>query len=86
MNQFNQLAEQMAARTEQQLRAIMEQYTIPLCDLASRVRRVRVLGQPVETLYVDNVPVLELHDVEFTTRQTADSFIIGASQKYRWLR
>jgi hypothetical protein len=78
-------ASELTALFEKEMLSVMDDYGVKLAEVPSRCRMVRVIGMPVETLYVDNVPVLELHDIETVMDRRAESYFLTVTRKFRRL-
>lgn len=57
----------LAAKTDSEIKGALDDFwgVWSLEDIKRRCQLVRVAGSPVETLYADGVPILEIHPLEF---------------------
>lgn len=81
-------AADMASKKESTIKIVLDE-TIPegwtLADVKKRCRMVRVAGNPVETLHVDGVPVVEFWPIESEMVPTETGWTYKVTQKYRKL-
>jgi len=57
-----------------------------LVDVKQRCQRLRIHGSPVETLCLDGVPILEIHDPQFHEPVLeGDRYIMRITQNFRRL-
>lgn len=54
-------------------------------DLKRRCKLVTVAGSPVQTLYADDIPILEIYPLEVETVRTDTGWSLRATQNYRRL-
>jgi hypothetical protein len=54
-------------------------------DLKRRCKLVTFSGSPIQTLYADDVPILEIHPIQVETVKTETGWSLRATQNYRCL-
>lgn len=64
-------------------KAIGDSWTLP--NLRGRLRSVRRVGDSFETFYLDDVPLVQLYDPEFSHETRDTSYILKVSRRYRLL-
>jgi hypothetical protein len=59
-----------------------------ICDLKGRLRSERFRGDTFETIYLDDAPILELHDVVFSHTHPSyeQGWVFRAERNYRILK
>lgn len=54
-------------------------------DLRFRLRSVRRVGDSFETIYLDDVPLVRLHEPEFSHETRGQNYILKVSRRYQLL-
>lgn len=78
----------MASKLDQTIAACLDRHwkTWTMDDVRTRCRLISHVGDPVQVLYADDVPLLEIHPIEVNQIPTETGWTMVASQKYRELR
>ena len=78
----------MVAKKEGELRDVLNA-AFPtgwtMDDVRGRCRLIRYTGSLIEMLFIDGIPALEIHPLEFTQEQTDTGWTMRVTQKYRRL-
>jgi len=80
-------AAEMARKLEDEMKAALDD-ELPgwtLLDVQKRCRMVRVAGSPVETLYLDDRPLLEIWPIESRTETRGESIVVTFTRQVRRL-
>lgn len=78
----------VVAKKDGEIKAVLDEFSPgwTLVDIKQRCQLVRVHGSPVETLYMDGVPLLEIHPPEFHEPVLeGDRYIVRITQNFRRL-
>jgi hypothetical protein len=80
-------AAEMVGKLESEVRATLDgaEPGLTLADIKARCRIVTVLGSPVETLWLDNLPLLEWWPIESEMERRDDSYVVRYTRRYRRL-
>lgn len=80
---------EMVRKKEEEFRQVLDA-AFPtgwtLDDVKRRCKLMRYSWSPVETLYVDGNPVLEIHPLEFEQIRTESGWTMKVTQNYRRLQ
>lgn len=82
-------AGQMAKHLDVRIKAALDAFWPPgwtLDDVKARCRLVSLIGSDVQTLYADDVPLLEVYPIQLESERTTDGWTMRLTQQYRTLR
>lgn len=78
----------MVSKKEGEIKSALDEFWAAwtMEDIKRRCQLVRVAGSPVETLYADGVPILEIHPMEFAEPVLeGDRYVQRVTQNFRRL-
>lgn len=84
----SQMATQMAAKLDIEIRRALDAFWAEPWSLEDVKRRCQIVGRfedLLQILYVDGIPVLEIHPLQTETVKTETGWVLRASQNFRCL-
>lgn len=82
------LSKQLAAKLDCEIEGALNGFW-PVWSMDDVKRRCQIIGRvgdPIQTLYADGVPILEIHPVQVETVKTGTGWTLRATQNYRRVR
>ncbi len=81
------LAKQMAAKLDGEIEGALNGFWPAWSrdDVKRRCHLVSRAGSPIQTLYADGIPILEIHPIQIETVKTETGWTLQATQNYRRL-
>ena len=82
---MSEMASSMASKLDSTIKGALDRHwgVWSTDDLKRRCQLVSVHGSPIQTLYADGKPILEIHPIEVDTVKTETGWTLQATQKYR---